>query len=400
MRTEDRANQAIPIISPKATFEELREETEKAVLRVLASGDYILGEETARFEKEACEYLGVPHAIGVSSGTEALLVALQELEVGPGDEVITPCFTFIATATVVARMGAKPVFADIDPATYQMEPSAVERALTPRTRAILPVHLYGHPGPLDRYAEAARQGGRAIPLIEDAAQAIGSISAAAGMRRKAGTIGDWGCFSFYPTKNLPACGEAGLLVTSSAERAERARQLRTHGQDAPYRHRLLGGNARLDAIQAAVLRVRLPHVDKWNGQRRSNAALYDRLFEESGLLTRWEGFHLPPRAWGGESGNYHQYTVRVPSSGPGGRADQVPRDALKAFLAERGIQSGVYYPIPLSLQPVFAGLGHGPGDFPHAEAAAKEVLSLPVHHALRPGDVERVVGAIVDFLGH
>jgi dTDP-4-amino-4,6-dideoxygalactose transaminase len=391
---------AIPIISPRATFEELREETEKAVLRVLASGDYILGEETARLEKEMGDYLGVPHAVGVSSGTEALLVALQELEVGPGDEVITPCFTFIATATVVARMGARPVFADIDPGTYQMDPAAVERAITPRTRAILPVHLYGHPGPLDAWLDAARRDGRSIPVIEDAAQAIGTTCAAAGGRRKAGTLGDWGCFSFYPTKNLPACGEAGLMVTSSRERAERARQLRTHGQDAPYRHRLLGGNARLDAIQSAVLRVRLPHLERWNDRRRANAALYDRLLEESGLLARWEGFRLPPRAWGGESANYHQYTVRVPVSGPGGRGDVLPRDALKAFLAERGIQTGVYYPIPLSLQPVFAGLGHHPGDFPEAEAAAREVLSLPVHHALRAGDVERVVEAIVDFRGN
>jgi dTDP-4-amino-4,6-dideoxygalactose transaminase len=400
MRTEDRASAPIPIISPRATFEELRAETEKAVLRVLASGDYILGEETAAFEREMCEYLGVAHAVGVSSGTEALLVALQELEVGPGDEVITPCFTFIATATVVARMGAKPVFADIDPASYQMDPARLADAITPRTRAILPVHLYGHPGPLDAYLEAARRGGRSIPIIEDAAQAIGTVSGAGGERRKAGTIGDWGCFSFYPTKNLPACGEAGLMVTSKAERAERARQLRTHGQDAPYRHRLLGGNARLDAIQAAVLRVRLPHLARWNERRRANAALYDRLLEESGLLSRWEGFGLPPRAWGGEAGNYHQYTVRVPASGPGGGAGTLPRDALKAFLAARGIQTGVYYPIPLSLQPVFAGLGHRPGDFPHAEAAAREVLSLPVHHALQPGDVERVVAAIVDFRGH
>ncbi len=391
MSDREKYNRPIPIISPRAAFEELRTETEQAVLRVLASGDYILGQETAAFEKEAAEYLGVPHAVGVSSGTEALLLALQDLEVGPGDEVITPCFTFIATATVVARMGARPVFVDIDPETFQMSAAGLAAAITPRTRAIIPVHLYGHPAPIGEYlhiAASARGPRGAIPIVEDAAQAIGTVCSAGGRLLKAGAAGLWGCFSFYPTKNLPACGEAGLMVTSDARHAERARQLRTHGQDAPYRHRLLGGNARLDAMQAAVLRVRLRRIDEWNGRRRAHAAAYDGLFAESGLPAKVEGFRLPPGACRGEVANYHQYTIRAPR-----------RDALKEHLQERGISTGVYYPIPLSMQPVFENLGHKAGDFPAAEAAAKEVLCLPVHQHLAPGDVERVVSAILGFYG-
>lgn len=376
----------IPIIAPKAAFEELRAETEAAALRVLASGDYILGAETTELEREIGEYLGTPHAIGVSSGTEALLLALQELEVGPGDEVVVPCFTFIATATVVARLGARPVFVDIDPDTYQMSVPGLEAAITPRTRAIIPVHLYGHPAPLDDYLRLASNGPGAIPLIEDAAQAIGTRVKVGGRIVLAGTAGVWGCFSFYPTKNLPACGEAGLMVTPDPARATRARQLRAHGMDAPYRHKLLGGNARLDALQSAVLRVRLRKLEEWNDRRRANAALYDRLLTEAGLPSRVPGFRLPPLATGGELGNYHQYTIRAPR-----------RDELKAHLQELGISTGVYYPIPVSLQPVFSGLGSRPGDFPAAEAACKEVLSLPVHQHAGPADIERVASAIIAF---
>ncbi len=376
----------IPIIAPRAAFEELKAETEAAVLRVLASGDYILGAETAAFEKESAEYLGVTHSIGVSSGTEALLLALQELNVGPGDEVIVPNFTFIATATVVARLGARPVFVDIDPENYQMSPEAFARAITPRTRAVIPVHLYGHPAPLDAYLRVAESAPQRIPIVEDAAQAIGTICRVGGRLVKAGSAGFWGCFSFYPTKNLPACGEAGLMVTANAAHAERARQLRAHGMDAPYRHALLGGNARLDALQAAILRIRLRKLEEWNGRRRAHAALYDRLFAESGLLAKQAGFVLPPTPRNGEVSNYHQYTIRAPR-----------REELKAHLQERGIASGVYYPIPVSMQPVFAGLGARSGDFPAAEAASREVLSLPVHQNLEPGNVERIVSAVVDF---
>ena len=381
----DTDKRPIPIIQPRASFEELRAETEQAVLRLLASGDYILGSEVALLETEIAEYLEVPHAIGVSSGTEALLVALQELEIGPGDEVITPCFTFIATATVVARLGAKPVLVDLDPETYQMSPDGVRAAISERTRAIIPVHLYGHPAPMEEYLQIVKEINPEIAIVEDAAQAIGTTCRIGERLLKAGTEGHWGCFSFYPTKNLPACGEAGLMVTKDPARAERALRLRNHGQVAPYRHGLLAGNARLDGVQAAVLRLRLRRLEEWNDRRREHARQYDRLFAESGLLAR-ASIRLPPKARTGEVANYHQYTIRVPR-----------RDALKAYLGERQIQTGVYYPLPLSEQPVFSFLGHKKGDFPATEKAAQEVLSLPVHQHLQPGDTERVMAAITDF---
>jgi dTDP-4-amino-4,6-dideoxygalactose transaminase len=383
----EQAHQSIPIIQPRASFEELRAETEKAVLRVLASGDYILGSEVDLLETEIADYLDVPHAIGVSSGTEALLVALQDLEIGPGDEVITPCFTFIATATAVTRLGAKPVFVDVDAETYQMSPDGVRAAINERTRAIIPVHLYGHPAPMEDYLRIVAEANHPIAIVEDAAQAIGTTCRIGKKLLKAGTGGLWGCFSFYPTKNLPACGEAGLMVTADSTHADRARRLRNHGQVAPYRHGLLGGNARLDGVQAAILRVRLRHLEEWNERRRQHAREYDRLFAQSGLLSRRE-IRLPPKPRAGEVVNYHQYTIGVPR-----------RDELKAYLSERQIQTGVYYPMPLSEQPLFSFLGHKAGDFPAAERAAREVLSLPVHQHLDPGNLERVVAGITEFYG-
>jgi dTDP-4-amino-4,6-dideoxygalactose transaminase len=267
-----------------------------------------------------------------------------------------------------------------------MDAAGLRAAITPRTRAVMCVHLYGHPAPLDAYVAAIRSSGRDLPLVEDAAQAIGTVCRTGGKLVKAGTAGIWGCFSFYPTKNLPACGEAGLMVTPDATQAETARQLRNQGMDAPYRHKHLGGNARLDGIQGAILRVRLPHIEEWNDRRRRNADLYRRLFRETGLLGRVEGLRMPPEPGDGEVANYHQFTIRAPR-----------RDELKGFLQEREIGTGVYYPIPVSLQPVFAGYGHRPGEFPIAEAAAREVLSLPIHQNLAGGDVERVVEAIAEF---
>lgn len=384
-KTKENAR-AVSMITPKASFEELRQETERAVLGVLASGDYVLGRETSAFESEICQYLGIGHAVGVSSGTEALLVALQELEVGRGDEVVTTPFTFIATATVIARLGAKPVFADIDPSTFQMDPRRLAEAITPRTKAVIGVHLYGHPAPLQEYLAACKGAKQPALLIEDAAQAIGTVCRVGGRLVKAGTQSAWGCFSFYPTKNLPACGEAGIMVTADAGRAERARQIRNQGQDAPYRHRFLAGNARLDAIQSAILRVRLPRIEEWNGRRRAHAALYRKLFAESSVLSGIEGIRLPPEPAGGEVPNFHQFTVRFPR-----------RDELRTHLSEAGVQSGVYYPIPVPFQPVFASLGHKPGSFPQAEAASREVLSLPVHQHLAAEDVEQVVSTIEDF---
>lgn len=395
----------VPIVAPKAMFEELRSETERAAIELLASGDYVLGHAARSLESEMCAYLGAAHAVGVSSGTEALLLALDSLGIGPGDDVVTTCFTFFATASVVARLGARPVFVDIDPVTYQMDPARLARAITPKTKAVICVHLYGHPAPLDKYLDVCGSGKTPIPLIEDTAQGIGTVCRVGGRAVKAGSVGTWGCFSFYPTKNLPACGEGGMMVTPDPDLAERARQLRNQGQDAPYRHRYLGGNARLDGIQAAVLRVRLPHIEEWNERRRRNAALYRRLFSEAGIAARVEGFRLPPASSARETGvalstelapgplpeevsNYHQFTIRVPR-----------RDELKAWLGERGIQTGVYYPSPVPMQPVFASLGHKEGDFPVAEAAAREVLSLPIHQYLTPAQVERVAGSIVEFFG-
>ena len=357
------------------------------MLDVLESGQYILGPAVEKLEADFCRYLDTTHAIGVSSGTEALLLALGALNVGPGDEVVTTAYSFIASGTCIARCGARPVFADIDPDTYQMDPASLAAAITPRTRAIIAVHLYGHPAPMDEYLAIAREASdEPIAVVEDAAQAIGTVCRVGpeGRPMKAGTIGLWGCFSFYPTKNLPACGEAGLMVTGQPHQAERARQLRVHGMDSQYHHVLLGGNARIDAIQAAILSVRLRHLDRWNDRRRENAAKYDALFEQSGL----EAIKRPPPVREGEVANYHQYTIRVPR-----------RDELRAALGEKGISAGVYYPLALPLQPVFADLGYAEKDFPHASRASEEVLSLPIHQHLSPEEVERVAGEIVDFYG-
>ncbi len=377
----------IAIVDPQAVFEELREETETAVLEVLASGRYALGPRVEEFEAAACDYLGSAHAFGVSSGTEALLTALQALDVRPGDEVITTAFTFIASATCVARLGVRPVFVDIDPVTYQMAPDALAAAITPRTRAIIAVHLYGHPAPMRRYLELAAEPDEPIAVIEDAAQALGTrCLAASGDAVAAGTLGLFGCFSFYPTKNLPACGEAGLVVTSQQRLAERVQMLRNHGMDGLYRHVLLAGNGRMDALQAAVLGVRLRHLDRWNARRRENAALFDRLFRASGLLDRADLLALPPQPEAGEVATYHQYTLRA-----------TRRDELRQALQEEGISSGVYYPIPLPMQPIFQELGYGPGSFPEAEQAASEVISLPVHQYMSADDVERIVAVIDRF---
>ena len=378
----------VPITDPRQTYADLREATDRAVLDVLASGQYALGEQVSAFEAEVAEYLGTPHAIGVASGTEALLLALSALDVGPGDEVVTTAYSFIASATCIARLGATPVFVDIDPDTYQMDPAGLARAITPRTRAVIAVHLYGYAAPLDAYQAVLDEHEEPIALIEDAAQAIGTVCRVGPERRaaKAGTVGIWGCYSFYPTKNLPACGEGGLMVTPQPVQAERGRQLRNHGMDAQYHHALLAGNGRLSALQAAVLRVRLPHLESWNDVRRSNAALYDQMFADSGLPSRLPGFSLPPKAAEGEIANYHQYTLRVPR-----------RDGLNATLREKGINAGVYYPLALPFQPVFRDLGAAPGSFPESEKASQEVLCLPIHQHLTRADVERVASEIIEF---
>ena len=377
---------AVPINNPSEAYRELEEETDAAVRAVLASGSYALGPAAKAFEEEFATFTGATHAIGVSSGTEAVLLALQELEIGPGDEVIVPAFTFIASATAVARLGARTRFVDIDPETFQMDVEGLAAAVTPQTRAVIPVHLYGYAAPLDAYREALAGADKEIPLVEDAAQAIGTWGLWNATRTHAGNYGDFGCFSFYPTKNLPACGEAGIVITGDATRAERLRQLRNHGQVGTYEHGLLGGNARLDALQAAILSVRLPHVERWNETRRRHAARYDTIFRNSGVVDAGL-LRLPPPAPPSTTCNYHQYTVRTPH-----------QEALRAGLAERRISAGVYYPIALPHQPIFASLDYSEGEFPEAETACKEVLSLPIHQFLNDDAIEHVGASVVEIL--
>jgi len=378
------------MVDVRRGYEDLRGEIDRAVLETLASGEYCLGSQCEAFEREVAAYLGVPHAIGLSSGTDALLLALTELGVKPGDEVIAPAFTFIATATGIARLGARPVFADIQRDGFQMDSGALAAAITPRTSAVIPVHLYGSPAPMGRYEEVIAASGHSIPIVEDACQAMGTI----GREGRSGTIGVWGCFSFYPTKNLAACGDAGLMVTREAERAERVRRLRAHGMEASrlYHHTLIGINARLDGIQAAILRVRLRDIDRANLARAGNADRYRTAFKESGILGRVDSrsrapaLRLFPAPGPGEFSNNHQFPVLA-----------ARRDELKAHLFERGIQSAVFYPTPLPFQPAFSGLGHRAGDFPASEALARDVLCLPVHPYLTTGDIDRVAGEIVRF---
>lgn len=359
----------IPYVDLTTQNGPLRAELEAALGRVLDSGAYILGEEVAAFEREFAAYCGAAHAVAVNSGTSALHLALLAAGVRPGDEVIVPPFTFVATASTVVYAGATPVFADIDPVSYALDPARVEAAITPRTKAVVPVHLYGQCAPMDALADLARRHG--LALVEDAAQAHG----AAFQGRRAGTLGDFGCFSFYPTKNLGALGEGGLVTTGSAEAAERLRLLRDWGQEVKYEHRLLAFNARMEGFQGAVLRVKLRHLEAWTEARRALAARYTELLGEGPVA--------PPRELPGRRHVWHCYTVRVPD-----------RARVQRALAERGVGTGVHYPIALHRQPLFAHLGQGPGCFPEAERAADEVLSLPLY----PGLPEEAVGRVVEAL--
>lgn len=350
-------------------------EIQAAMARVIASQHFILGAEVTAFEREVAAFLGVEHALGVSSGTDALLLALLSLGIGPGDEVITTPFSFFATTGAILRVGATPVFADIGPRDFNLNPHAVERAITQKTKAILPVHLFGQPaemGALRGLADAHR-----LVLIEDAAQAFGATCSG----RAVGTWGEFGCFSFFPTKNLGAFGDAGLVVTSDAKLAAKARSLRSHGFSPKHHSRELGGNFRLDALQAAVLRVKLPHTTRWNALRRQHAAYYAR------ALSGVPGLVLPEERAGCEH-VYGQFVVRV--------ADP---DALASTLAARKIGSERYYPYPIHLQQVCAHLGHGAGDFPEAEACARECLALPIFPELEPAMLAAVSSAVRAHFG-
>jgi len=364
----------VPQLDLAAQYAAIGAEIRTAVERVMDSQQFVLGREGAAFEQEVAKLCGVAHGIGVASGTDALILALRACGVQSGDEVVLPAFTFVATGSAVSALGAKPVFADIRPETYNVDPAEFERRVTPRTRAIMVVHLYGLPADMDPILAIAKS--RKLPVIEDNAQAIGASYK--GIRT--GSLGDAACFSFYPTKNLGAYGDAGLVTTNSAEYAARIRTLRNHGQTGKYLSAEPGWNSRLDEIQAAILRVKLRHLSNWQRARQENAAEYTR------LLNQVPGV-MPPVVPEGFEHVFHQYTIRIER-----------RDALQQFLSERKIGSTVYYPHPLHLQPLYASLGHKPGDFPHAERAAQEVLSLPMYPELRKEQIARVVEAIADFM--
>lgn len=361
----------VPLLDLQGQYGPLRDELLAAIARVCDSQRFIGGPEVEGLERDIAAYLGVQHAVGLSSGTDALLVALMALGVGPGDEVITPTFSFFATAGCVSRVGATPVLVDIDPLTFNMDPAAVAAAITPRTRAIIPVHLYGQCADMDPVLEAAER--RGIAVIEDAAQAIGATYKG----RAAGSMGKAGCFSFFPSKNLGAFGDAGLLTTNDAALAHEVRLLRNHGAEPKYFHKRIGGNFRLDALQAAVLRVKLPHLDRWTAMRRANAGRYDALFAEAGVAVT-----VPSRAAGCDH-IFNQYVVRVPR-----------RDAVRARLEAAGIATEIYYPVPFHLQECFTPLGYKAGDFPAAEAAAAETLALPIYGELTEAQQREVVQTI------
>ena len=340
--------------------------------------NFILGPEVEKLEAELAQDLGARHAIGVSSGTDALIVSLMALDIGPGDEVIIPTLSFFATAGAVARLGATPVFVDVDPVNLMIDPAAVRRALTSRTRAVMPVHLFGLCAEMDALLEIGSE--HNIRIVEDAAQALG----AAYKGRPAGLFGDVGCFSFFPTKNLGAFGDAGLVVTNDDALGRRIRLLRNHGASPKYYHREIGGNFRLDALQAAVLRVKRPHLGDWNSQRRQNAARYREGFTRAGLAGR---VTLPEEP-AGQSHVYHQYVIRVPE-----------RDRVRTFLTDRGIGTEVYYPVPFHRQECFTHYPSSLGQFPNADAAVAEVLALPVYPGLSDEQASYVISSIGEALG-
>lgn len=362
----------VPLLDLRAQYDGLRDEMIAAVTEVLDSQVYIGGPKIAELERGVASLSGCEHGIAVSSGTDALLACLMALHIGPGDEVITSPFTFFATAGSIARTGARPVFADIDPRTFNIDPALIERAITPRTRAIIPVHLFGQVCDMDAILDVAARHG--LPVIEDAAQAIGATYKG----KSAGSFGTAGCLSFYPSKNLGAAGDGGMIVTRDEALAARLAVMRNHGMQPRYFYRFIGANFRLDAVQAAVLLVKLPHLGAWSEARRRNAKWYDARFAGSAIRTP---FVAPECA-----GIYNQYVVRLSR-----------RDEAVEFLKARGIGTDIYYPLPLHVQECFRYLGYSPGDFPHAEAASREVLALPVYPEMTPEQREYVASALLDF---
>lgn len=371
----------IPSFDLTRNYARVREEINVAVLRVLETQHFILGPEVEALERELASYLEVKNTVGCASGTDSLLLAMKALDLKPGDEVITTPFTFFATVSCITRCGGTPVFADVDPVTYNISSENILSKITPRTRAVLPVHLFGQMCPLEEFK--GELDARGIALVEDCAQAIGAHRVINGRVTRSGSVGRMGCFSFFPTKNLGCYGDGGMVaVADDEELVQRLRRLRVHGAGATYFHEEIGINSRLDALQAAILRVRLRHLEGWNEERRIVAGRYMMLFGEKGLLD----LVTPPAELSGGRHVYHQYVVRAKH-----------RDELQKYLAGRGITTRVYYPLPLHLQHCFAYLGFKRGDFPNAEALSEDVLALPMFPELLPEEQERIVCEIAAF---
>lgn len=368
----------VPLLDLNQQYDEIGDELNDAVLSVLRSQQFILGPAVKGLESTFAPFCGTAHAVGCGSGSDALLLALMALGVGAGDEVITSSFTFFATAGMIVRAGATPVFVDIDPATFNIDTSLIAKAVTPRTKAIIPVHLFGQCAPMDQITEIGASSHLAV--IEDAAQAIGAELDG----RRAGSLGDVAAFSFYPTKNLGGAGDGGMLTTSDERLAARLRSLRTHGAEQKYYHDEVGINSRLDSIQAAILSVKFRYIDKWNQARRSNASRYRPLFEASGLIDS-ERVSLPIEV-PGATHVYNQFVIRAQN-----------RDELRGFLRENGVGTEVYYPVPLHMQRCFSDLGYKTGDLPVSEAAASQVLALPIYPELNEESQQYVVDQIAAF---
>ena len=367
----------VPLLDLSEQNAALRPEIEAAIGRVLDTNGFILGNEVAALEKELAAYCGTNHAIGCASGSDALLLALTALDVGPGDEVITTPYSFFATVSSITRLGAKPVFVDIDPKTYNLDVSQIESKITERTKAIEPVHLYGQCTEMESLGEISRKQG--VPIVEDAAQAIGAEEDG----KRAGSMGEIGCFSFYPSKNLGGMGDGGFMTTNDDALAHKLSALRVHGSEERYYHKWVGLNSRLDGFQGATLRVKLPHLDSWSDRRKQNADRYRELFTDAGLT---EQIAIPYERENGRH-IYNQYVIRVPNR----------RDALKQFLTENEIGTDIYYPVSLHLQECFAYLGYREGDFPESERASRETLALPIFPELKPEQQEYVVEKIAEF---
>lgn len=362
----------IPLVDLIAQYHSIKVEIDAAVHATLESGHFILGPAVSKFEESIASYLGVDHAIGLASGTDALVLALRALDIGAGDEVIVPAYTFFATAGTVMSVGATPTFVDIDPVTYEMDVAQIEARVTPKTKAIIPVHLYGHPTDMDPVLELARS--HRLKVIEDNAQAFGATYRG----RKTGSLGDIGCLSFFPTKNLGAFGDGGMVVTNHPALADRMRMLRTHGWKKKYHSEEVGYNSRLDALQAAILQAKLPHVDSWNEKRRAIAGRYSEQLARLGIA-------IPVECdWGRHV--YHLYIIR---------SDR--RDELQAFLKQKGIASEVYYPLPPHLSTPCRKLGYHEGNFPHAERASRETVALPLYPELTEGQQDEVIQRISEF---